>query len=90
MIVSKLHHNSVELFDVYSGKAVDENSLPTISRQLINTNQCIVTSLSDLASALNNISRNLSENLPRLNKLLSVKFEEDEPGKGPYGFYTPN
>lgn len=59
---------------------MDENSLPTVNRQLISTNQCIVTSLSDLASALNNLSRNLSENLPRLNKLLSVKFEDEETG----------
>ena len=37
--VSKLHRQSVELSNIYSSKAVDENNLPTVSRQLINTNQ---------------------------------------------------
>jgi hypothetical protein len=37
--VSKLHRQSIELSNVYSSKAVDENNLPTVSRQLVNTNQ---------------------------------------------------
>jgi hypothetical protein len=60
--------------------------LPTVSRQLINTNQCIVASLSNLVSTLNTLSHNLSDNLQRLANLVSSNFEEEEK---PDGFVEP-
>ena len=80
--VSKLHRQSIELSNIYSSKSVDENNLPTVSRQLINTNQCIVASLSNLVSTLNNLSHNLSDNLQRLANLVSTNFEEEEKPDG--------
>ena len=76
--ISKLHRQSVELSNVYSSKAVDENSLPTVSRQLINTNQCIVASLSNVVTTLNTLSHNLSDNLHRLSHLVSINFDDEK------------
>ena len=76
--ISKLHRQSVELSNVYSSKAVDENSLPTVSRQLINTNQCIVASLSNVVTTLNTLSHNLSDNLQRLSNLVSINFDDEK------------
>ncbi len=75
--ISKLHRQSVELSNIYSSKSVDENNLPTVSRQLINTNQCIVASLSNVVSTLNSLSHNLSDNLQRLANLVSVNFDDE-------------
>ena len=76
--ISKLHRQSVELSNIYSSKSVDENNLPTVSRQLINTNQCVVASLSSIVSTLNSLSHNLSDNLQRLSNLLSINFDDEE------------
>ena len=76
--VSKLHRQSVDLSNIYSSKAVDENNLPTVSRQLSNTNQCIVASLSNLVATLNSLSHNLSDNFQRLAGLVSASFDEEE------------
>lgn len=79
LTVSKLHHQSAELARIYSAKALDENSLPTISRQLIGTNDCIIASLSNLSGALNNLSSKLSDNLLRMSNLVYTTFEEEKP-----------
>ena len=83
--LSQLHQQGQEFLIVYRTIAADEEELPTVPTQLKNTNQCIVAALSNLVSSLNALSRNLSDNLPRIGGLISAVYEppakEDDEDK---------
>lgn len=73
--VSQLHQQAQEFYMTYKSKSDDENNLPTVSNQLQNTNKCIVAALATLVASLNNLSLNLSDNLPRIGALVTAKYE---------------
>lgn len=82
MIISQLSQQSSEISSVYHAKAKDEAQLPTVSEALKNTNSCIVSALSSLAQGTSLLSHHLSDNLPKIGRILttsdSFKDQDDD------------
>ncbi len=70
--MSQLVQQASELQQAYESKANDENQLPTVTDQLRNTNRCIVSSLSSMSSAIQCVSRGMSDNMTRALTLVKV------------------
>ena len=62
----------------YSAKADNEAQLPTVSEALKDTNSCIVSALASLRDGTSILSHHLSDNLPKIGRLLTSEFIQDE------------
>jgi len=78
VIVSQLNQKSSDICSIYSAKADNEAQLPTVSEALKDTNSCIVSALASLRDGTSILSHHLSDNLPKIGRLLTSEFIQDE------------
>ena len=77
--ISQLNQKASEMSSIYSAKAENEAQLPTVSGALKDTNSCIVSALASLRDGTSILSHQLSDNLPKIGRLLTSEFIQDEP-----------
>ena len=79
VIVSQLNQKASDICSIYSAKAENEAQLPTVSEALKDTNSCIMSALASLRDGTSILSHHLSDNLPKIGRLLTSEFIQDEP-----------
>ena len=78
VIVSQLNQKASDICSIYSAKAENEAQLPTVGEALKDTNSCIVSALASLRDGTSILSHHLSDNLPKIGRLLTSEFIQDE------------
>lgn len=75
--ISQLNQQASEWNTIFHSKANDEHQLPTVSEALKDTNTCIISALSSLSQGTSLLSHHLSDNLPKIGRLITSELIEE-------------